>query len=208
MADDVREHVFEPFFTTKEAGKGTGLGLSTVYGIVRQSAGHISVDSTLGEGTPFDILFPAVGQTSTPPVDKHVSEPIQPGTETILVVDDVKEVRAVAVLTLSALGYTVLEADSGAAALAIVESDKRPIRLALLDIMMPEMNGIELGKRLKENRPDIKRLYMSGCNNGAAGPTGLAACEAFIPKPFDRASLAAKIREVLDGPDLFMSTGN
>ena len=204
MAEDVRSHVFEPFFTTKELGKGTGLGLSTVYGIVRQSGGHISVDSTPGEGTTFEILFPAVEQTSTPPADGLVSELRQAGTkragtETILVVDDVKEVRAVAGHTLRTLGYTVVEADSGAAALAIVETHKRPIDLALLDIMMPEMNGIELGKRLKAGRPDVKTLYMSGYNDGVIGPSGLAASDAFIPKPFDRASLAAKIREVLDG---------
>jgi nitrogen-specific signal transduction histidine kinase/FixJ family two-component response regulator len=203
MVADVRSHVFEPFFTTKELGKGTGLGLSTVYGIVRQSGGHISVDSTPGEGTTFEILFPAVGQTSTPPTDGLVSELRQARTETILVVDDVKEVRAVAVRTLRTLGYTVLEADSGAAALAIVETHKRPIHLALLDIMMPAMNGIELGKRLKARRPDVKTLYMSGYNSGyndgVIDPSGLAASGAFIPKPFDRASLAAKVREVLDG---------
>ena len=204
MAEEVRSHVFEPFFTTKELGKGTGLGLSTVYGIVRQSGGHISVDSTPGDGTTFEILFPAVEQTSTPPADGLVSELRQAGTkragtETILVVDDVKEVRAVAVRTLRTLGYTVVEADSGAAALAIVETHKRPIHLALLDIMMPAMNGIELGKRLKAGRPDVKTLYMSGYNDGVIGPSGLAASDAFIPKPFDRASLAAKIREVLDG---------
>jgi two-component system, cell cycle sensor histidine kinase and response regulator CckA len=128
-----------------------------------------------------------------------VNELIQAGTETILVVDDVKEVRVVAARALRMLGYTVLEADSGAVALAIVETDKRPIHLALLDIMMPEMNGIELAKRLKAKRPDVKALYMSGCNDGVTGPSGLAASEAFIPKPFDRASLARKIREVLDG---------
>jgi CheY-like chemotaxis protein len=208
MVEDVRSHVFEPFFTTKELGKGTGLGLSTVYGIVRQSGGHISVDSRPGEGTTFEILFPAVGQTSRPPTDGLVSELRQARTErarteTILVVDDVKEVRAVAVRTLRTLGYTVLEADSGAAALAVVETHKRPIHLALLDIMMPEMNGIELGKRLKARRPDVKTLYMSGYNSGyndgVIDPSGLAASEAFIPKPFDRASLAAKVRHVLDG---------
>jgi hypothetical protein len=180
MAEDVRSHVFEPFFTTKELGKGTGLGLSTVYGIVRQSGGHISVDSTPGEGTTFEILFPAVGQTSRPPTDGLVSELRQAGTETILVVDDVKEVRAVAGHTLRTLGYIVLEADSGAAALAIA-----------------------VGKRLKAGRPDVKTLYMSGYssgyNDGVIDPSGLAASDSFIPKPFDRASLAAKIRQVLDG---------
>src|SRR5262249_57398799 len=99
----------------------------------------------------------------------------------------------------------VLEADSGAAALAIVENDERPIHLALLDIMMPEMNGIELGKRLKAARPGVKALYMSGYNDGAMG---LAASDVFIPQPFNRAALAAQIREVLNGRSCSMSSSD
>ena len=203
MAEEVRAHLFEPFFTTKERTKGTGLGLSTVYNIVRQSAGHIMVDSAPGEGTTFEILLPAVGQTSMPPAKKLGNElrqagPDQAGTETILVVDDLKEVRAVAVSALRTLGYTVLEADSGVAALSIVERDNRPIHLALFDVMMPEMNGIDLGKRLKAKRPGIKILHMSGYDEDVIGASELSRSDAFLPKPFDRELLGVKIRAVLD----------
>jgi two-component system cell cycle sensor histidine kinase/response regulator CckA len=101
------------------------------------------------------------------------------------VVDDVKEVRAVAVLALRALGYTVLEADSGKAALAMVDVHKGPIHLVLLDIVMPEMNGIELAKRLQARRPSVKTLFMSAYNDWVTGPSGLPAPDAFIPKPFE-----------------------
>ena len=199
MAEDVCAHVFEPFFTTKEPGKGTGLGLSTVYGIVRQCGGHASVESTPGEGSTFEILLPAVVQTDTPQDERLVSEPVQAGTEVILVVDDVKEVRAFAALALRMVGYTVFEAGSGAAALAMVETEGRAIRLALLDIMMPQMDGFELAKRLKGKLPGIKILHMSGHSEGLTKPGLLAMSDGFIPKPFQGTSLAAKVREVLDG---------
>jgi signal transduction histidine kinase/CheY-like chemotaxis protein len=198
MAEDVRAHVFEPLFTTKEPGKGAGLGLSTVYGIVGQCAGHVSVESTPGEGSTFTILLPAVVQTSTPQ-DKLLSEPVHAETEAILVVDDAREVGAFAAVVLRMFGYTVLEAGSGAAALDMVETDRRPIHLALLDIMMPHMDGLELAKRLKARRPGVKVLHMSGHTEGVTSPSGLAVSDGFIPKPFEGASLAAKVREVLDG---------
>jgi DNA-binding response OmpR family regulator len=128
-----------------------------------------------------------------------VSEPVQAGTEAILVVDDVREVRAFAALTLRMVGYTVLEAGSGAAALAMVETDGGPIHLALLDIMMPQMDGFELAERLKARRPGVKILHMSGHSEGVTNPSGLAVSDGFIPKPFEPTSLAAKVREVLDG---------
>jgi CheY-like chemotaxis protein len=198
MSEEVREQVFEPFFTTKESGKGTGLGLPGVYGIVRQSGGHISVDSTPGEGTTFQIMLPALVQTSVCPNNESMAEPLQGGTETILVVDDIKKVRAIAVQSLHRLGYTVLEADGGAAALSLVKTEERPIHLALLDIMMPEMDGIELAKRLKAERPDVKLIFMSGHHEGVTGPARLGASDPFIPKPFNLVSLAAKIRELLE----------
>lgn len=198
MSEEVRERVFEPFFTTKESGKGTGLGLPGVYGIVHQSGGHISVESTPNEGTTFQIMLPAVMRTSVCQDNESVAEPVQGGTETILVVDDIKEVRAITVQTLRRLGYTVLEADGGAAALSLVRTEGRPIQLALLDVMMPEMDGIELAKRLQPERPDVKLIFMSGCCTSVTGPMGLAASDPFIPKPFNTASLAAKVREVLE----------
>jgi PAS domain S-box-containing protein len=202
MAEDVCAHVFEPFFTTKEPGKGTGLGLSTVYGIVRQCGGHASVQSTPGGGSTFEILLPAVAQTSTPQDKRLVSEHKRAGTEMILVVDDVKEVRAFAALTLRMLGYTVLEAGSGAAALAMIETEKRPIHLAVLDIMMPDMDGFELAKRLKARRPGVKVVYMSGKSGVTSPPSEATASDGFIPKPFEGTSLANKVREVLDGRPL------
>jgi CheY-like chemotaxis protein len=161
------------------------------------------VDSAPGEGTTFEILFPAVGQTSMPPPKRLGKElrqagPEQAGTETILVVDDLKEVRAVAVSALRTLGYSVLEADSGARALSIVERDNGPIHLALVDVMMPEMNGIDLAKRLKAKRPGIKILHMSGYDEDVIGASELSGSDAFLPKPFDRESLGVKIRAVLD----------
>jgi PAS domain S-box-containing protein len=200
MPDDVRESIFEPFFTTKEQGKGTGLGLATVYGIVRQSGGWIEVDSAVGEGTSFRIYLPRI--------DAHVDAPdldrgsvAQPGGEaTILVVEDQDAVRRLSKLTLSTLGYRVLEAEHGARALELVAVFPGEIHLLLTDIVMPGMNGPELARELRRLRPNLRVLLMSGYTEEAILSQGSPETEmAFLPKPFTPDDLAAKVREVLRG---------
>lgn len=189
-----RSRLFEPFFTTKEPGKGSGLGLATVYGIVKQSEGQVTVYSQPGCGTIFEIYLPrfteAVGTTSA-------RRQVQPkGSETILLVDDEDGVRKLVNAILQGQGYSVIEAGSGAAALAAFEKNAHKIDLVVTDIVMPQMNGLELGERLTQARPELKILYMSGYRDNPIG--GGTPDRAFLHKPFTPDTLLEKIREVLD----------
>jgi PAS domain S-box-containing protein len=217
MDRETREHLFEPFFTTKEQGKGTGLGLSTVYGIVRQSGGHIAVESEPGHGTTFRIWLPeapVTGETavSAPPRPEELVEGL-PATpvpaaegggdrrETILLVEDARRVREVVREILETSGYDVLEARQGSEALKISDQHHGPIHLMVTDVVMPRMSGRELAQRLLPLRPDMRVLYMSGYTDDAIVRHGvLDAGIAFIPKPFTPDALAAKVRQVLDAP--------
>jgi signal transduction histidine kinase len=190
--------VFEPFFTTKERGKGTGLGLATVYGIVRQSGGQITVTSTPGAGAVFRIHLPRVDA----PVDaarevRPVTAPAA-GNETILVAEDERMVRVLIRKVLEQAGYTVLVAGGGAEALQLAERHAGRIHLLVTDIVMPEMNGRELARRLVEGRPDTKVLYLSGYADDAVERHGvLDPGTAFMQKPFTPSELARRVREVL-----------
>jgi PAS domain S-box-containing protein len=194
-------HLFEPFFTTKPRSKGSGLGLSIVHGIISQSGGHIAVESAPGQGTTLTIYLPLaeVGVIARPlPV---ISDALLQGTETILLVEDEEEVRAAVFESLQMRGYTVLKTCSGREAMMISKRYKGPLHLLLTDVMMPQMTGPELVKRLKPLRPSMKILLMSGYPNDALAPRdikdqGLA----FLPKPFTPDALARKVREVLDAP--------
>ncbi len=201
MAPEIQRQIFEPFFTTKERGKGTGLGLSTVYGIVKQHGGGISVYSEPGHGTTFRIYLPAVAG----PVEAEVpSRPAAPapsrgGDETILVVEDSEAVRTVACDMLRKLGYRVLSAADGETCLKMVASDGRRIDLLLTDVVLPRMNGKQIAARLRETHPGLEVLYMSGYATDVIVHHG-AVDEGvnFVPKPLSFESLARKVREVLD----------
>jgi PAS domain S-box-containing protein len=198
MSPETVRHVFEPFFTTKGMGIGTGLGLSTVYGTVRQSGGWVHVDSRLGEGSRFRIYLPGVKEAA--PVRELPAAPVEVpgGAETVLLAEDQVEVRRLALRILKSNGYRLLEASGGPEALALSRRYPGRIDLLVTDVIMPEMTGRELASRLRESRPQIKVLYVSGYTADVIGREGvLEAGVAYLPKPFTPAQLSIKVREVL-----------
>jgi two-component system cell cycle sensor histidine kinase/response regulator CckA len=198
MDATVRAHLFEPFFTTKEVGKGTGLGLATVYGIVKQSGGYISVYSELGRGSSFKIYLPRI-QASEAEDPSPPKAGVERGSETILVVEDEAAVLALGRRALEAQGYVVLAASDGTDALRVVERHGGKIHLLLTDVVMPGMSGRELADKLASRRPGIRVLYMSGYPGDAVVQHGtLPAGSAFLQKPFSPDGLARKVRDVLD----------
>jgi CheY-like chemotaxis protein/two-component sensor histidine kinase len=202
MSTEVHAHLFEPFFTTKEPHLGTGLGLATVHGIVHQSGGYIVVDTEQGKGTSFRILLPAA---VAPPEADGMTKPAPVavgGMETILVVEDDREVRVLAGKILRRLGYNVLEAGNAGEALEAIEQQQQhsgKIHLVLTDVVMPGMAGTELLKRVQAAHAEIKVLLMSGYGDPrAAEPCTPESRFACIQKPFTLESLAMKVREILD----------
>jgi PAS domain S-box-containing protein len=193
-----RARIFEPFFTTKGPGRGTGLGLSTVFGIVRQSDGFIRVYSEVGQGTTFRIYLPQVAAA----VDTARPAPLAvstSGTETILLVEDNAGLRKLATRVLTLAGYTVLEADSGAKALAVLARHETPVHLVLTDVVMPGMSGRDLAEQLGQTHSGMKVLYMSGYTGDTIVRHGvLEAQMPFLAKPFTAAALRRMVREVLD----------
>jgi CheY-like chemotaxis protein len=200
MDADTQSRIFEPFFTTKEAGKGTGLGLSTVFGIVRQSEGHIWVYSEPGNGSTFKVYLPrAAGQEID--LEDFVEPVTLDGTETILLVEDQDEVRRVAQEILTRHGYHVIAAQNAGEALLGCERHPRTIHLLLTDVIMPQMSGRELADRLASVRPEMKVLYMSGYTDNAIVHHGiLDSGLAYVQKPLVPEALARRVREVLDSP--------
>ncbi len=202
MEDEVKGHIFEPFFTTKGHANGTGLGLSTVYGIVRQCNGRILLQSELGQGTTFRILFPALPGGITESAAQRMASSEGRGTETILVVEDEITVRTLVRQVLEDRGYTVLDAQDGLEALGAVERHAGPIHLVLSDVVMPRMSGRELAEKLAPVRPETKVLFMSGYTNDAIVLHGiLAAGKSYIQKPFSPRELVRKVRMELDGTE-------
>jgi PAS domain S-box-containing protein len=200
MDRETLKHIFEPFFTTKEKGKGTGLGLATVYGIVSQSEGRIWAYSEPGQGTTFRIYLPRITRTGETEAVSVPPEPASLGSETVLVVEDERAVRLVAVGNLRKAGYQVLEAGDGEEALRLASAHEGPIHLVLSDVLMPGIHGPELVKRLEESRPGIRALFMSGHADDALLHHGiLEGGLSFLEKPFTRQELTKKVREVLDG---------
>ncbi|MGV3719621.1 MAG: PAS domain S-box protein, partial [Actinomycetota bacterium] len=195
---EVLPRIFEPFFTTKEVGKGPGLGLATVYGIVRQSGGSITVESEPGQGATFTVLLPAA-PSDAQKADERQSMALPQGTETILLTEDDPMVRGMVQILLTQCGYQVLEAMQGEEALRIAEAHEGPIHLLLTDVVMPIMSGRELAQALREVRPETPVLYMSGYTDDAMLRHGVTdAGVELIQKPFSPLTLMERIRRLLD----------
>jgi PAS domain S-box-containing protein len=194
-------HLFEPFYTTKEQGKGTGLGLATVYGIIKQNNGLITVSSEVGKGSLFSVYLPRTVVEDDEDVtveDQEIQMP-EGGTETILLLEDEESILSICLSILTRLGYTVLSASTPIEAISIAETFQDPIHLVITDVVMPQMNGRVLVERISAMRPGIKSLFMSGYTADIIAHHGvIEEGFEFIQKPFVMKDLAAKIRHVLD----------
>jgi len=202
MSAETAAHIFEPFFTTKDQGKGTGLGLSTVYGIVEQSKGHVQVQSELDHGTTFTIHLPRVEEplAAGPPAD--AARRLRTTSRTVLVVDDEPEVLELATEILRRVGYTVLEAADGTAALEVARGHEGEIHLLVTDMVMPGMSGRDLAEQLRAVRPGLPVLYISGYVQAAAARAALGGeHSAFVAKPFTPEFLTDRVRELLATAD-------
>ncbi len=199
MDPATRRRLFEPFFTTKEQGKGTGLGLSTVYGIVKQTGGYIWVYSEVGQGTVFKIYLPVAREAVDELAAPSALRASPRGVETLLVVEDDDEVRRLLKDSLQQSGYTVLDARNGGEALLFCERYTGPIHLLITDIVMPHMDGYQVADRLREVRPGLKTLFMSGYTEQTTAGRGRQLPGAlFLAKPFTPDALARKVREVIE----------
>ena len=197
MDQQTQAHIFEPFFTTKGPGKGTGLGLATVYGVVKQSEGYVSVYSEVGRGTSFKIYLPRTDEPQLS-VSANLATESERGWETILLVEDAQPVRELASELLESNGYKVLQAANGADAVRLAEKYQEPIQLLLSDVVMPGLDGRKLADHMVRTHPGIKVLYMSGFTDDAIVHHGvLDSGVTLLEKPFTKASLLRKVREIL-----------
>src|SRR6185436_12034666 len=201
MTRETMSRIYEPFFTTKEVGKGTGLGLSTVYGIVKQSGGHITVSSQPGAGATFRVYLPPVEGIAEPWEPSAPLPPARGGAETILLVEDEDAVRALATRALKERGYTVLPARDGRDALAALDRHVGEVDLVLTHVVMPGMGGKELAESLAASHPGTRLLFMTGYTDDTIVRQGILDPDVvLLHKPFTPSSLAQKVREVLDLP--------
>jgi two-component system cell cycle sensor histidine kinase/response regulator CckA len=199
MSPEIQSHLFEPFFTTKAKGKGTGLGLSTVYGIVKQSGGDVTIESEPAKGTTVRMVFPAAGRPERAGRGHEEEGPVRGGTETILVVEDEADVRRLTSEMLKQQGYTVLEAASGPEAIRIWRDNHGKIDLVLSDVIMPHMSGPEMARELRALQPELKVIYMSGYTGETIARHGvLNQGTRFLQKPFTVKTLMRKVRGILD----------
>jgi two-component system, cell cycle sensor histidine kinase and response regulator CckA len=199
MDEATKARIFEPFFTTKEAGKGTGLGLAMVYGFVKQSGGHVEVESEPGRGTTFRMFLPRTGLAATAPDPVPVDYRVSGGAETILLVEDEEVLRTMLRQVLQSHGYSVLEARDGQDGLWMAGQHQGPIHVLVTDLVMPRMGGRELADTLARQRPDLRILFTSGHTEDPVlqrGETPIGA--AFVQKPFSPLALARKVRQLLD----------
>lgn len=200
MSEDTRLRVFEPFFTTKPHGKGTGLGLATVHGIVKQSQGFIWVYTEPGRGTTFKVYLPLVTEAERPPRTKSGIISSATGTETVLLVEDNDGLRQLAARLLRRGGYTVLdEVSTGEQALSVLADYNGPVHLLLTDVVLPGLSGRQLSEQLRQSRPDLRTLFMSGYTDDTIVRHGVLDQDMpFLNKPFTGAALLRRVREVLD----------
>jgi len=202
ISPDTLPHIFEPFYTTKESSRGTGLGLSTVYGIVKQSGGHITVASEVGKGTTFKVYLPRVEDAlEAPPNVEWARTAGEKGKETILLVEDEPGVRELARMVLSEQGYTVIEAQNSEDAVRLAGRHGSEIHLLLTDVVMPGMSGHDLAKHLTALYTNLRVLYMSGYTYNVIAENGtLEEGLSFLQKPFTPQVLTQRVREALSGP--------
>ena len=200
MTEEVKAHAFEPFFTTKEASAGSGLGLSTCYGLVKQSGGHITIDSEPGHGTTISVYLAAVDESTSPPPSHSESEPLPTGHEMVLLVEDEPTVRKMAADVLRRQGYDVLEAANGHEALNVTEAGTGgDVDLLVTDLVMPLMGGGDLAERIQTRYPKATVIFTSGYQDDTVVQHGVRRQdECFLPKPFTPGTLARKVREVLE----------
>jgi two-component system cell cycle sensor histidine kinase/response regulator CckA len=200
MGEDVKKHIFEPFFTTKEKGKGTGLGLATCYGIIKQCAGHIVVESQQGQGTTFQIYLPRADSSSSVLREDEPAPALPLGKESILIVEDEMAVRNLSAHILESLGYVVLEAKDGDSARTILMERAGNVDLMFVDVVLPDVGGNELAAWAERLYPGSRVLFTSGYMEEALFKHyGLNADSAFLQKPFTPADLAWKVRKMIDG---------
>jgi two-component system cell cycle sensor histidine kinase/response regulator CckA len=197
MDEETRLHAFEPFYTTKGLGRGTGLGLATVYGIVQQNLGEITIESQVGKGTQINIFLRAIRDMEAAERDNSGQE-IKKGAGNILLVEDEADLRNVNAEFLTAIGYSVLCASSGPEALKLA-SETGTIDLVISDVVMPKMNGREFADCLLRVRPDTKVLFVSGYADDVVLHTGLTRGLPFLQKPFSLKQLGTKVHELLSG---------
>jgi two-component system cell cycle sensor histidine kinase/response regulator CckA len=201
MDEATKSRLFEPFFTTKGPGKGTGLGLAVVFGVVKQSGGHIEVVTAPGLGTTFSLFFPHVAGADAADRQAPAQTAMAGGHETIMLVEDDPGVRMLARRVLERRGYTVMEATDGLEAVRALEAYTGPLHLVISDVVMPHFGGRQLAELVMALRPGVRVLFLSGYTDDAVVRHGVQGAEfAFLQKPFTPATLAAKVREVLDAP--------
>jgi PAS domain S-box-containing protein len=201
MDERTRQHVFEPFFTTKGHSTGTGLGLATVYGVVTQAGGRVSVSSEPGQGSVFSLVLPCMNAPGKVETRTEPNREVLAGSGTVLVVEDQDEVRRLTVLILKSLGYKVLQAAHAEEALRVAEGFDGTIRLMLTDVIMPGMNGRQLAERMATLRPETKVVFMSGYTDRIMSPDGvLDKSVAYLQKPFTPEELNERVQQVL-GPE-------
>jgi len=199
MSEETMGRIFEPFFTTKASGKGTGLGLATVYGVVKQSGGFIWVESTPGNGSRFEVFLPRVEQDITPNPTETLAPARALAAGTVLLAEDEEAVRMLAFEFLTAAGYRVYVAPDGERALEIAQSLNERIDVLVTDVVMPKMRGPELAKRLRDARPDLKVVFMSGYLEQSEGGEDFTGTAAFLQKPFSKDILIRQVNAALTG---------